>query len=132
MTVAAAQPSVRRALALLVGSGAAIVGMVLLVICYTGIGVTALTDTKNDPDPCVEAYAAGTGSASVRYTVVPPQAICTWDVDGEPTEVVVAAASVPLFAAGAVLAVGGVLVCGVLLVGPWLQRRRSASPTESA
>ena len=87
-----------RALALLVGSGAAIVGMVLLVVCYTGIGVTTLTATKDDPDPCVEAYAAGTDSASVRYTVVPPKAICTWDVDGEPTEVVVAAASVPLFA----------------------------------
>lgn len=112
----AAQPSVRRALALLIGSGAAIVGMVLLVVCYTGIGVTTLTATKDDPDPCVEAYAAGTDSASVRYTVVPPQAICTWDVDGEPTEVVVAAASVPLFATGAVLAVGGVLVCGTLLI----------------
>ena len=61
----------------------------------------------------------------MRYTVVPPKAICTWDVDGSPTEVVVAAASVPLFATGALLAVGGVLVCGVLVVGPWLQRRRA-------
>ena len=129
--MAAAQPSVARALALLVASGAAIVGMVLLAVCYTGIGVTALTDTKDDPDPCVEAYAAGTDSASVRYTVAPPQAICTWDVDGEPTEVVVAAASVPLFVTGAVLALGGVLVCGVLVVGPWLRRRREPSPTDS-
>lgn len=112
----AAQPSVGRALALLVASGAAIVGMVLLVVCYTGIGVTTLTATKDDPDPCVEAYAAGTDDASVRYTVVPPQAICTWDVDGEATEVVVAAASVPLFVTGAVLAVGGVVVCGTLLI----------------
>ena len=46
----------------------------------------------------------------MRYTVVPPQAVCTWDVAGEPTEVVVAAASTALFAAGAVLAVGGVAV----------------------
>ena len=128
----AAQPSVGRALALLVGSGAAIVGMVLLVICYTGIGVTTLTTTKDDPHPCVEAYAAGTDSASVRYTAVPPQAVCTWDVDGEPTEVVVAAASVPLFTAGAVLAVGGVLVCVVLLIGPWVQRRRARLSTDSA
>ncbi|NUU18317.1 hypothetical protein HP550_13760 [Cellulomonas humilata] len=122
--MAAAQPSVGRALALLVASGAAIVGMVLLVICYTGIGVTSLTSSVDDMDPCVEAYSAGTDSASVRYTVAPPRAICTWDVDGEPTDVVVAAASVPLFATGAVLAVGGVLVCGVLVVGPWLSRRR--------
>jgi hypothetical protein len=107
---------VARALALLVASGAAIVGMVLLVVCYTGIGVTTLTSAKDDMDPCIEAYSAGTDSASVRYTVVPPQAICTWDVDGEPTEVVVAAASVPLFTAGAVLAIGGVLVCGGLLI----------------
>ncbi|GEL98689.1 hypothetical protein CTE05_22360 [Cellulomonas terrae] len=106
----------RRALALLIGSGAAIVGMVLLVVCYTGIGVTTLTATNDDPDPCVEAYAAGTDDATVRYALVPPQAICTWDVDGEPTEVVVAAASVPLFATGAALAVGGVLVCGTLLI----------------
>ena len=112
----AAPPSVRRSLALLVASGAAIVGMILLVICYTGIGVTALTSSKDDPDPCVQAYAAGTDDASVRYTVVPPQAICTWDVAGEPTEVVVASASPALFAAGAVLAVGGVVVCAVLLI----------------
>jgi hypothetical protein len=115
---------VARALALLVASGAAIVGMVLLVVCYTGIGVTTLTSAKDDMDPCIEAYSAGTDSASVRYTVVPPQAICTWDVDGEPTEVVVASASTALFAAGAVLAFGGVLVCVGLLVGPWLSRRR--------
>ena len=125
--MAAAQPSVARALALLVASGAAIVGMILLVVCYTGIGVTTLTSSADDMDPCVAAYADGTDSASVRYTVVPPQAICTWDVDGEPTEVVVAAASVPLFATGAVLAVGGVLACTVLLVGPWLRRRRAAT-----
>ena len=116
MTVAAAQPSVRRALALLIGSGAAIVGLVLLVICYTGIGVSTLTSSKDDPHPCVQAYAAGTDDASVRYTVVPPKAICTWDVDGSQTEVVVAAASVPLFVTGAVLAVGGVLVCGGVLI----------------
>jgi hypothetical protein len=130
MTVAA-QPSVGRALALLIGSGAAIVGMVLLVVCYTGIGVSTLTSTKDDPDPCVTAYAAGTDSASVQYTVVPPQAICRWDVDGEQTEVVVAAASVPLFTAGAVLAVGGVLVCVVLLLVPWLQRRRARLSPDS-
>ncbi|WP_315094536.1 hypothetical protein [uncultured Cellulomonas sp.] len=123
----AAQPSVRRALALLVASGAAIVGMVLLVVVYTGIGVTTLTASNEDLDPCVAAYSAGTDSATVRYTVVPPQAVCTWDVAGESTEVVVASASTALFTAGAVLAVGGVLVCLVLLLGPWLQRRRSST-----
>jgi hypothetical protein len=115
--VAAAQPSVRRALALLVASGAAIVGMVLLVVCYTGIGVSTLSSSKDHPDPCVQAYAAGTDDASVRYTVVPPKAICTWDVEGEPTEVVVATASPALFTVGAVLAVGGVLVCVGVLIG---------------
>ena len=112
----AAQPSVGRALALLVASGAAIVGMVLLVVCYTGIGVSTLTTSKDDPHPCVQAYAAGTDDASVRYTVVPPKAICTWDVAGQPTEVVVASASPALFTAGAVLALGGVLVSAVLLI----------------
>lgn len=123
----AAQPSVRRALALLVGSGAAIIGMILLVVCYTGVGVTTLTSSNEDMDPCVEAYAAGTDSASVRYTAVPPQAVCTWDVAGESTEVVVATAPPVLFAAGATLAVGGVLVCAGLLVAPWVQRRRSSA-----
>lgn len=118
----AAQPSVGRALALLLGSGAAIVGLVLLVVCYTGIGVTTLTTSKDDPDPCVQAYAAGTDDASVRYTIVPPRAICTWDVAGEPTEVVVASAPPALFAAGAVLAVGGVLVSVGVLVAS--RRRR--------
>jgi hypothetical protein len=118
----AAQPSVGRALALLVASGAAIVGMVLLVVCYTGIGVSTLSSAKDDPDPCVQAYAAGTDDASVRYTVVPPKAICTWDVAGEPTEVVVATASPVLFTVGAVLAVGGVLASVALLVAS--RRRR--------
>ena len=112
----AAQPSVKRALALLVASGAAIVGMVLLVVCYTGIGVTSLTSTNDDIDPCVAAYSAGTDSATVQYTVVPPQAVCRWDVDGERTEVVVAAASTAMFTTAAVLAVGGVLVCVGVLV----------------
>ena len=120
--MAAAQPSVARALALLVASGAAIVGMVLLVVCYTGIGVTTLTSQNDDMDPCVAAYAAGTDDASVRYTVVPPQAICTWDVAGEPTEVVVASASPALFAVGAVLAVGGVLTSVGLLVAGRVRR----------
>ena len=118
----AAQPSVGRALALLVASGLAIVGMVLLVVCYTGIGVSSLSSSKDDPHPCVQAYAAGTDGASVRYTVMPPKAICTWDVAGEPTEVVVASASPVLFAAGAMLAVGGVLVSGGLLIAS--RRRR--------
>ncbi|MEZ0449487.1 hypothetical protein [Cellulomonas sp. ICMP 17802] len=115
---------VGRALALLVASGAAIVGLVLLVICYSGIGIATLSTSKDDPDPCVQAYAAGTDDASVRYTVVPPQAICTWDVAGQPTEVVVASASPALFAAGATLAVGGVLVCVGLLVAPRLRASR--------
>lgn len=126
MTVAA-QPGVGRALALLVASGAAIVGLVLLVVCYTGIGVTSLSASKETPDPCVAAYAAGTDSASVRYTVVPPKAICTWDVAGEPTEVVVAEASTTLFAVGAVLAVGGGLTSLGLLVVPRVRRRLSAA-----
>ncbi|WP_156388118.1 hypothetical protein [Cellulomonas sp. Root137] len=120
--MAAAQPSVARALALLVASGAAIVGMVLLAVCYTGIGVSTLTSQNDDMDPCVAAYSAGTDSASVRYTAVPPRAICTWDVAGEPTEVVVASASTALFAVGAVLAVGGVLTSVGLLVAPRLRR----------
>ncbi|MBO3103855.1 hypothetical protein [Cellulomonas fengjieae] len=126
MTVvdAPAQPSVKRALALLVASGAAIVGMVLLVVCYTGIGVATLTSATDDMHPCVAAYSAGTDSATVRYTVVPPQAVCTWDVAGEPTEVVVASASTALFATAAVLVVGGVLVCAGLLVS----QRRSPRP----
>ena len=120
--MAEARPSVGRALALLVASGAAIVGMILLVVCYTGIGVTTLTSSADDMDPCVAAYADGTDSASVRYTVVPPQAICTWDVAGEPTEVVVASASPALFAVGAVLAVGGVLTSVGLLVAGRVRR----------
>ncbi len=126
--MAAARPSVGRALALLVASGAAIVGLVLLVVCYTGIGVSTLTSAKDDPHPCVQAYAAGTDSASVRYTAVPPRAICTWDVAGEPTEVVVASASPALFVTGAVLAVGGVLVCVGLLVVGRLRRPSAVGP----
>jgi hypothetical protein len=113
---------VGRALALLVASGAAIVGMVLLVVCYPGIGVSTLTSSARELDPCVAAYSAGTDSATVRYTVAPPRAICTWDVAGEPTEVVVASASPALFTVGALLAVGGVLTSVGLLLAPRLRR----------
>ena len=125
MTVAA-QPSVGRALALLLGSGAG--------DRRDGAARHLLHrhrrdhpdhDRRTTPTPACEAYAAGTDDASVRYTVVPPKAICTWDVDGSPTEVVVAAASPALFAAGAVLAVGGVLVSRGGARRP--RRRRSAA-----
>ena len=97
--------------------------MVLLVVCYTGIGVTHPdAPRRTTPTRACEAYAAGTDDASVRYTVVPPKAICTWDVDGEPTEVVVAVRVGPRCSrAGAVLAVGGVLACGRAGVAPWLR-----------
>jgi hypothetical protein len=58
----------------------------------------------------------------VRYTVAPPRAICTWDVAGEPTEVVVASAPAGLAATGALLAGGGVLAAAALLVVPRLRR----------
>ncbi|GCE76713.1 hypothetical protein [Cellulomonas biazotea] len=112
-----------QALGVLVATGAAIVGLVLLVVVYVGIGTRTLQASADGTGgPCLQAYAADEAGADVRYLVAPPQSVCSWDVDGARQEVVVASAPAGLAATGALLAGGGVLAAAALLVVPRLRR----------
>lgn len=113
------------AVALLVASAAAIVGIVALVIAFVSIGVTTLNASRTGGEPCLEAYAAQTDDAYVRYQAFPPRSVCAWDVDGTREEVVVASVSGPLVTVGGVLAVAGVVTSLALVVVPRVRRRAS-------
>lgn len=112
----------RQALALLVATGAAIVGIVLLVVVWVGVGTRTLqASAAGGDEPCLTAYAADEAGAEVRYLVAPPQSVCSWEVDGERREVVVASAPAGLAAAGALLAGGGILATAALVLVPRLR-----------
>ncbi|ADG74012.1 integral membrane protein [Cellulomonas flavigena DSM 20109] len=99
--------SPRRALVLLVCSGLALVGVVVLAVGWIGIGTATLQATAARTEPCLLAYVPGT-TAEVRYEVLPARAVCEWDVDGVRQEVVVASVPVAVTAPALLLALGGV------------------------
>ncbi|MFS0702065.1 hypothetical protein AB6N24_19010 [Cellulomonas sp. 179-A 4D5 NHS] len=108
----------RRALLLLVGSGVALLGVLTLAVLWISLGVGTLRAGAVLDEPCLAAYDAAADGTDIRYTAFPPQAICTWTVDGEPREVVVQRSSTAVFGAAAVAALGGIgLVAGVFVVG---------------
>ena len=85
----------RRPLILLIASATALVGLVILAVAFIGIGTRTLQHSQTGDSPCLQAYAADLPGSHIRYTVFPPRSICTFDVDGASTEVVVAAADSP-------------------------------------
>lgn len=113
---------IRRPLVLLLASAAALVGLVILAVAYVGIGTATLRASSADSSPCLRAYAADLPGSHVRYTVFPPRSICTYDVDGVPTSVVVASAATATTGLGAILAVGGIATCAGVLLAPRLRR----------
>jgi hypothetical protein len=107
----------RRALLMLVGSGVALLGLLTLVVLWISLGVSTLRAGAALDEPCLAAYDAESDDADIRYTAFPPQAICTWTVDGASEEVVVERAPVPVFAAAGLAAFAGLaVVAGVLVV----------------
>lgn len=108
-------------LALLVGSGVALVGLVVLIVGLLGVGVTTLGSAAASDEPCIVAYDAE--QASVRFTMLPPRAICTWDADG--TEVVVGQMSPQVYAAALTATVLGAAT--TVAVGFLTRRRRVAA-----
>ncbi|QHT55003.1 hypothetical protein GXP71_02135 [Cellulomonas sp. H30R-01] len=114
----------RQALGVLLASGAAIVGIVVLVVLWLSVGARTLEASAAGGDPCLEAYAADQAGAEVSYGALPPQAVCSWEVDGERQEVVVTSAPTALAATATVLAVGGVIGAVALLVVPRLRDSR--------
>lgn len=107
--------SPRRALALLVCSASAFVGVVVLAVGWIGIGTATLQATAARTEPCLLEYAPGT-SAEVRYEVLPARAVCEWDVDGVRQEVVVASVPPAVTGGALALAVGGIAGTAAVLV----------------
>ncbi|MBT0995352.1 hypothetical protein KIN34_13770 [Cellulomonas sp. DKR-3] len=117
------RPGIARPLTLVLASGAAIVGVVLLLVALVTVGTRSLEATESGDVPCLQAVDADVAGAAVRNEVLPPRAVCTWtDASGTAETVVVAEASPVLFWAGLVLFVGGVLTCVGVLVAPRLRR----------
>lgn len=123
MAEAPARPNLTRPLTLVLASGAAIVGVVLVLLALLTVGTRALEATESGDVPCLTAVDAEVAGASVDNEVLPPRAVCTWtDASGAVETVVVAQASPVLFWAGVVLFVGGVLTCVGVLLAPRLRR----------
>lgn len=104
--------AVRRAAGLLVGSGLALAGLVVLLVLWIGVGAGSLREGAGEKDPCVAAAAAGTDDADIRYELLPPRSVCTWTVDGR-TERRELAHAPGVLAGGAAAAV----VVGLVTVG---------------
>lgn len=104
-----------RALALLLASGLALVGVLTLGAVYAGLGMRALAAPGDHAQACVAAVGDD-GAARVRWSVLPPRAVCAWDVDGRRDEVVLASAPTPLVVAAAGLAAAGATASVVVLL----------------
>jgi hypothetical protein len=115
---------VRRAALLAGGAGLALVGLVVLAVLWVGLVSATLRSGLAEDGTCVAAATAGEGDAAVTSSLLAPQAVCTWTVDGRTQDVVLAERS-PVVAgvAAAAVAVGVVTIAGTL--GRWaLVRRR--------
>ncbi|MCC2315237.1 hypothetical protein [Cellulomonas xiejunii] len=105
----------RRALALLVASGLALVGLVVLAVGWLGIGMTTLRASAAGTEPCVAAYEGGAG-VQIRYELLPARSVCVWDVDGMRQEVVIASVPPAVTGGALVLALGGIAGTAAVLV----------------
>lgn len=112
----------RRALAVLVASGLALVGALTLVVVWAGIGLSTSRAQAAGTPACLAAVDDD-GTARVRYQAVPARSTCTWQVDGRTQEVVVASAPTSVVVGALVLGVGGVVASTLLA----LPRRPSAA-----
>lgn len=100
------------ALTIFLGSGAALIGLVILVVGWMQLAVATMAPDSGTADPCVVAYEDKTAGADVSFHVLPPKSVCVWTVDGERTTVVLneqpaalawSAAAVTLLGVGSVV-----------------------------
>lgn len=117
----------RRALALLVCTGLAFVGVVVLAVGWIGIGTATLQATAARTEPCLLEYEPGR-SAEVRYEVLPARAVCEWDVDGVRQEVVVASVPVGVTATALAVALAGAAGTVAAMLPPRAARRERTDP----
>ena len=118
-----ARPRLGRAVALVVASAVALIGLVVLIVAWTSVGTAAVRAGTQVDVPCLAAYDANTDGADVRFTMLPAQAICSWDVDGVREDVVFASAPTAVVNAAAIAALGGIGVTVGILVVAWRERR---------
>jgi hypothetical protein len=107
-----AQWSLRRSLLLLGGSGAALLGLITLVVVWVVLVSGSLSTGLADEGTCTSAAAEGTDGATLSTSLLPARSVCAWDTADGRQEVVLS--SVPdAVVIGALVAIGG----GVLVVG---------------
>lgn len=123
--------AIRRAAALLLGSGLALAGLITLIVLWVQVATGSMLTGAGQEQPCVTAAAEGADGARVDYAVLPPSAVCHWSPDGavETVDLGSAPAALSWIAAGAVL-VGAVLIAVVAVV-TWRQRRAVARAAEN-
>lgn len=110
----------RVALGAFVLTGVGIVGLVVLAVSWLVVGTRTMSAAESpDASGCLAAYGDGTGDADLHYTVLPPQGVCTWTVDGRQEDVVVAQVPTAI-TAGAAAAV----LCGAGGVALWVVTQR--------
>lgn len=119
----------RGALALLVASGVALVGVVVLAVGWFGIGTTTLRASAAGSEACLAAYEVGSG-VEIRYELLPARAVCVWDVGGVREEVVVASVAPAVTGGALALAVGGGAATAAVLVRA--RRPRRVTPAAPA
>lgn len=118
--------STRRAALLTGGAALAVAGLVTLLVLWLGLVTGTLRTGLAEDGTCVAAATDGTDGAAITSSLLPPRAVCTWVVDGQEQETVLAEGPAGVARGAAAAAGAGVLVVlgtvGVVLVG-----RRSAA-----
>jgi hypothetical protein len=94
------------------GSGAALLGLVTLVVVWVVLVSGSLSSGLADEGTCTAAAGAGTDAAAVATTLLPARSVCTWEVDGGVQEVVLSTVPDAVVVAALVGVVGGVVVVG--------------------
>ncbi len=107
---------------LLLASGAAIVGIVLLLATLVMLGARSMDASSSGDVPCLVAVSDEVPGATLENHVLPPSTTCTWKAPSGAIEtVVVAQPSAAVFWAGAALFFAGTATCLVLLLAPRLR-----------
>lgn len=111
----------RRAALLTAGAGLAVAGLVTLLVLWIALVTATLRTGLAEEGSCVAAATDGEAGAAITSTLLPPRAVCTWDVDGQAQETVLAQGPAGVAVAAVVAAGTGVLVVlgtvGVALAG---------------
>lgn len=119
--------STRRAALLTTGAGLALAGLVTLLVIWVGLVTATLRTGLAEPGTCVAAATDGQDGAAIGSTLLPPRAVCTWEVDGVTEETVLAQGPAGVATAAVVAGGAGVLLVLGTVLAPLVRRARPGS-----